>query len=66
MDERYTLRLEECGPGDGEFPLRYYVEKMNGLDPEMPVILEHLSTDKQYLKYMKYLKEQLDGLYKTL
>ena len=66
LDERYTIRLEECGPGDGEFPLRYYVEKMNELDPEMPVILEHLSTDRQYLKYMKYLKEQLDGLYKTL
>ena len=66
MDERYTIRLEECGPGDGEFPLRYYVEKMNELDPDMPVILEHLNTDEQYIKYMNYLKEQFNGLYKTL
>jgi len=63
---QYTLRLEECGPGDGEFPLRYYVEKMNEIDADMPVILEHLNTDEEYIKYMKYLKENLNGLYKTL
>ena len=66
LAEQYTLRLEECGPGDGEFPLRYYVEKMQALDPDMPVILEHLETDEQYIKYMTYLKEKLNGLYKTL
>ena len=66
LNERYTLRLEECGPGDGEFPLRYYVQKMHELDPDMPVILEHLQTDEQYLNYLAYLKEKLNGLYKTL
>ncbi len=65
LDERYTLRLEECGPGDGEFPLRYYVERINELDPDMPVILEHLNTDEEYIKYMGYLKEELNGLYKN-
>jgi sugar phosphate isomerase/epimerase len=65
LDERYTLRLEECGPGDGEFPLRYYVERINELDPDMPVILEHLNTDEEYIKYMGYLKEELNGLYKS-
>ena len=66
LAEQYTIRLEECGPGDGEFPLRHYVEKMNQIDPDMPVILEHLNTDEQYIKYMGYLKEELNGLYKTL
>ena len=56
LDRRYTLRLQECGPGDGEFPLKYYVTKMNELDPEMPVILEHLTTDDEYIKYMEILK----------
>ena len=59
LDERYTLRLEECGPGDGEFPLRHYVEKMHTLDPEMPVILEHLNTDEEYIKYLNYLKKNV-------
>ncbi len=66
LSERYTIRLEECGPGDGEFPLRYYVSKMNEMDQDMPVILEHLNTDEEYTKYFGYLKEELNGLYKTL
>ena len=66
LDSRYTLRLEECGPGSGEFPLRHYVTKMNEIDPDMPIILEHLDTDEQYIKYMSYLKEELNGLYKTV
>ncbi len=66
LDRRYTLRLEECGPGDGEFPLRYYVDKMSELDDDMPVILEHLSSDADYVRYTDYLKEELNGLYKTV
>jgi sugar phosphate isomerase/epimerase len=66
LSDSYTLRLEECGPGDGEFPLRYYVLKINEIDPDMPVILEHLNTDDEYIKYMEYLKEELNGLYKSV
>ena len=65
LKEEYTFQLEECAPGEGEFPLRYYVSKMNEIDQDMPVILEHLDTDEQYLKYMNYLKEELRGLYET-
>lgn len=62
LKEEYTFQLEECAPGKGEFPLRYYVEKMNGIDPKMPVILEHLNTDEEYIHYMGYLKEVLNGI----
>ena len=63
LAEEFTFRLEECAPGCGEFPLRYYAEKMNSINPDMPVILEHLSTDEDYIKYMGYLKETLNGIY---
>lgn len=66
LESRYTLHLNECGPGDGEFPLRHYVTRMHEIDPEMPVILEHLTTDEEYLKYLGYLKEELNGLYKII
>ena len=66
LDSRYTLRLEECGPGEGEFPLRHYVTKMHEIDPDMPVILEHLNTDEEYIRFMTYLKEELNGLYKSI
>ncbi len=39
---------------------------MNALDRDMPMILEHLNTDDEYIKYMGYLKEELNGLYKTV
>ncbi len=66
LSSRYTLRLEECGPGDGEFPLRHYAEKMNSIDADMPVILEHLDSDEKYIMFMGYLKEELNGLYKVI
>ena len=59
LAQPYTIRLEECGPGEGEFPLRYYVEKMNEIDPDMPVILEHLNTDEEYIHYLDYLKKNV-------
>ena len=60
--EEKIKEYEECAPGKGEFPLRYYVEKMNSIDPDMPVILEHLNTDEEYIHYMDYLKEVLNGI----
>ncbi|MCR4990485.1 MAG: sugar phosphate isomerase/epimerase [Lachnospiraceae bacterium] len=66
FNRKYTIQLEECAPGCGEFPLRYYVEKMNEIDSNMPVILEHLNSDEEYIKYMGYLKEELNGLYKII
>ena len=57
LKEEYTFQLEECAPGLGEFPLKYYIEKIDALDPEMPIILEHLNLDEDYIKYMKYLQE---------
>ncbi|MBP5471807.1 MAG: sugar phosphate isomerase/epimerase, partial [Lachnospiraceae bacterium] len=59
LDGRYTLRLDECAPGEGEFPLKYYAKKMSAIDPDMPVILEHLSNDEDYFRYMEYLKKTL-------
>ncbi|MCR4586988.1 MAG: sugar phosphate isomerase/epimerase, partial [Lachnospiraceae bacterium] len=62
MAEEFTLRLEECAPGEGEFPLEYYAKAMAGLDPDMPVILEHLNSDEDYIKYFGVLKERLHGI----
>lgn len=66
LKEEYTLRLEECPPGKGEFPLRHYAARLNELDSEMPLILEHLNTDEEYIKYLGYLKEELNGLYRAV
>ena len=36
--------------------------KMDALDKDMPVILEHLNNDEEYYKYMDYLKTILEGI----
>ena len=59
LKQEYTIQLEECAPGCGEYPLKYYVRKMNEIDPDMPIILEHLNTDEEYIRYMEYLKTQV-------
>lgn len=66
LKEEYTFQLEECAPGMGEFPLRHYAARLNEIDSDMPLILEHLNSDEEYVKYMGYLKEELHGLYKTV
>lgn len=66
LREEYTFQLEECAPGKGEFPLRYYASRLNELDGELPLILEHLNTDEEYITYLRFLKEELHGLYKTV
>ncbi len=63
LKEEYTFQLEECAPGLGEFPILHYVKRINAIDRDMPVILEHLHTDEDYIKYMSYLKELLVGEY---
>ena len=66
LKQEYTIQLAECAPGQGEFPLRHYAESIDALDGDMPMILEHLSTDEEYIRYMEYLKKEMKGLYKTL
>ncbi|MBQ5311366.1 MAG: sugar phosphate isomerase/epimerase [Oscillospiraceae bacterium] len=66
LKQEYTIQLAECAPGQGEFPLRHYAESIDALDGDMPMILEHLSTDEEYIRYMEYLKNEMKGLYKTL
>ncbi|MDC7292327.1 MULTISPECIES: hypothetical protein [unclassified Butyrivibrio] len=34
----------------------------DGAYKDMPIILEHLSTDEEYYKYMDYLKNCLKGI----
>ncbi len=47
LDE-FTFQLRECGCGEGTFPIDYYLETATKLDPDMPMIIEHLTTDEAY------------------
>lgn len=59
LRQEFTFQLQETMVGQGEFPLQYYAKKINELDPEMPVILEHLNLDDEYRKGIAYLHKIL-------
>lgn len=55
----YTFQLKECAIGEGVFNIEKYVELADKYDKDMPMIIEHLSSDEEYIKNIKYVKERL-------
>lgn len=57
--QEYTFQLQECACGQGEFSLEHYVELINKTNPDLPVIIEHLETDEEYISSIEFLKNDL-------
>lgn len=56
LKEEYTFQLEECACGEGSLDIRRYIRLANAEGPEMPMIIEHLSDDEQYLSSIEYIR----------
>ncbi|MBR5944479.1 MAG: sugar phosphate isomerase/epimerase, partial [Lachnospiraceae bacterium] len=56
LEDDYTLRLRETYPGDGEINIKYLVETALSYDSDMTFIVEHLDTDEEYLRSIKYVQ----------
>ncbi len=59
LSEDFTLQLKECACGEGTFNLEHYAERINRIDPEMPVIIEHLKDNEEYIKSFGYVSKRL-------
>lgn len=57
----FTFQLEECACGQGSFCLERYAELANEVSPDMPMLIEHLSTEEEYLESLHYVKKRLQG-----
>lgn len=55
----FTFRLEECACGKGQFNLEYYAELANRETPDMPMIIEHLTSDEAYIESVAYTANRL-------
>lgn len=51
--------LEEVPIGTGELQIGYYLEQINKLDPDMPVLIEHLSKMEEYDNAFNWLKTHM-------
>lgn len=55
LKEEYTFQLEECACGEGNLDLKRYIDLASAEDPHMPMIIEHLGSDCEYVRSVKYV-----------
>lgn len=58
--QQLTFQLKECACGEGSYCLERYVELADKLDPDMPMIIEHLASDQDYYDSVSYVKKRLN------
>ncbi len=56
MAQGATVAIHEAPIGEGVWNQRYYLEKINALNPDMPVLIEHLGRFEDYNKALAHLK----------
>ncbi|MBO7613813.1 MAG: sugar phosphate isomerase/epimerase [Treponema sp.] len=61
LKEEYTFQLEECACGKGTLNIELFAKLATEEDPQMPMIIEHLTTDKEYIKIVEYVKRRLSS-----
>ena len=62
LEDGYTVHLKETYPGNGEVNILHYIKTALKYDADMTFIIEHLNTDEEYLRSVKYVQ----GLCKDL
>jgi sugar phosphate isomerase/epimerase len=53
---RLTVHLDETRPGLGGLDYRVFLEGLNRLDPDTPLMLEHLSSEEEYRRGADFIR----------
>lgn len=48
LAETLTVHLSECGPGEGALDFGAYLRELDALEPDVPLLIEHLKTEPEY------------------
>lgn len=59
LKPEYTFQLQECACGEGTLDINLYAQLANAENPNIPMIIEHLTTDKEYVASVQYVRERL-------
>ncbi len=59
LKQEFTFQLQECACGAGTFCLERYAQLALEVNPNMPMIIEHLKSDEDYFNSMAYVKKRL-------
>ena len=56
LKPEYTFQLEECTCGQGTLDIKRYIRLATAENPCMPMIIEHLTTDEEYISSVRYVR----------
>lgn len=59
LKRELTFQLEETNCGNGILDIEQLIQHLQNYNHDMPVIIEHLDTDEEYLKSLTYVKKRL-------
>lgn len=59
LKEQFTFQLEECCIGTGNLDLETFARLCDEESPDMPVLIEHLNTDNEYIWALEHVKNRL-------
>jgi sugar phosphate isomerase/epimerase len=62
MDSKLTVHLAETLPGTGQLDYRAFLTEIHRLNPQIPIIIEHLDTEQEYLEAFAYVKGTAEKL----
>jgi hypothetical protein len=55
MDSALLVRFHEVMPGTGGLDYATYIREINKLNPDLPLLIEHLRSDEDYCKAAAHL-----------
>ena len=56
LSQQLTVHLDEVRPGLGNLDYRVYLRELDRLDPDIPLMLEHLKTEDEYARAATYVR----------
>jgi len=59
LKQEYTFQLQECACGEGTLDINLYAQLATAENPHMPMIIEHLTTDEEYVASVLYVRDRL-------
>jgi len=60
--EKFIAHLEEVRPGLGGLDYKTFLIELNKIDPETPIMLEHLSSEEEYSMATSYIRSVADKM----
>ena len=61
LKPEFTFQLEETACGKGILDIELFAELATKENQNMPMIIEHLTTDQEYIESVKYVQKRLFG-----